>query len=310
MPGLKEVRTRIVSVKSTQQITNAMKMVAASKLRRAQTGILKLRPYAAKLREIMQNLSASIENSQESIYSAERKPEKILLVIIASNRGLCGAFNSNVIKMAVNRIHADYHAQHQAGQVALITIGRKATDFFRKRKFNVVESHDELFDRLTFANVSELAGKLMKGFSDQQYDRIDLIYNQFKNAAVQRLIVEQYLPVAPGDNSQQSAVNNPQSPVANHQSKGNKTEADYIFEPDKETIVRELIPKTLRIQLFKAVLDSYASEQGARMTAMQKATENAKDLLRELNISYNKARQNAITNAILEIVSGAEALKG
>ncbi|HNY01043.1 MAG TPA: ATP synthase F1 subunit gamma [Bacteroidales bacterium] len=303
MPGLKEVRTRIASVKSTQQITNAMKMVAASKLRRAQSAILKLRPYAGKLREILQNLSASIDQTEGNIYSADRKPVKILMVVIASNRGLCGAFNSNIVKMATGRIANEYREQHAAGNVALLTIGRKATEYFRKRKFNVAESHDELFDRLTFAHVSELAEKLMKGFANQEYDRIELIYNQFKNAAVQRLIVEQYLPIAPQENS-------PESAAGSRQSGEIKQETDYIFEPDKETIVRELIPKTLRIQLFKAVLDSFASEQGARMTAMQKATENAKDLLRDLNISYNKARQNAITNAILEIVSGAEALKG
>ncbi len=296
MAGLKEVRIRIASVKSTQQITNAMKMVAASKLRKAQTAIIKLRPYAGKLREILQNLSASIDSSDENVFSQERKPEKVLLIVIASNRGLCGAFNSNIIKMAVSLTATAYHQQFLNNNVSLITLGRKATEYFRKRKFNVIESHDELFDQLTFANASVIAEKLMKGFAAKDFDRIDLIYNQFKNAAVQRLIVEQFLPIAPP----QEAAGTPDV----------KVEPDYIFEPDKETIVRELIPKTLRIQLFKAVLDSYASEQGARMTAMQKATENAKDILRDLNISYNKARQNAITNAILEIVSGAEALKG
>jgi F-type H+-transporting ATPase subunit gamma len=296
MAGLKEVRIRIASVKSTQQITNAMKMVAASKLRKAQTAIIKLRPYAAKLRDILQNLTAAIDSSDENVFSQERKPEKILLVVIASNRGLCGAFNSNILKMAVHLTMTDYRQQFTQNNVSLITIGRKASEYFRKRKYNVIESHDELFDQLTFANASVIAEKMMKGFAGKEFDRIDLIYNQFKNAAVQRLIVEQFLPIAPPQTTSQT-------PVV-------KAESDYIFEPDKETIVRELIPKTLRIQLFKAVLDSFASEQGARMTAMQKATENAKDLLRDLNISYNKARQNAITNAILEIVSGAEALKG
>jgi len=296
MAGLKEVRIRIASVKSTQQITNAMKMVAASKLRKAQNAIIKLRPYAARLREILQNLSAEIGNSEENVFSEERKQEKILLVVITSNRGLCGAFNSNIIKMAVNLTETKYQSQFRNNNVSLITIGRKGTEYFRKRKYQVVESHDELFDQLTFANVSVLAEKLMKIFSGKETDRIDIVYNQFKNAAVQRLIVEQFLPIAPPD--------------AGTGAPATKMEADYIFEPDKETIVRELIPKTLRIQLCKALLDSYASEHGARMTAMQKATENAKDLLRDLNISYNKARQNAITNAILEIVSGAEALKG
>ncbi len=296
MAGLKEVRIRIASVKSTQQITNAMKMVAASKLRKAQTAIIKLRPYAAKLRDILQNLSATIDNSEENVFSQERKPEKILLVVIASNRGLCGGFNSNIIKMAVGHAQTTYQQQFSKNQVSFITIGRKATEFFRKRNYNVIESHDELFDRLTFDNVSVLAEKIMKMFASKEYDRIDLIYNQFKNAAVQRLIFEQYLPVVP--------------PPAPEEAKEPQVAIDFIFEPGKEVIVRELIPKTLRIQLFKALLDSFASEQGARMTAMNKATENAKDLLRDLNISYNKARQNAITNAILEIVSGAEALKG
>lgn len=296
MAGLKEVRIRIASVKSTQQITNAMKMVAASKLRRAQTAIVKLRPYAAKLREILQNLSASIGDSNESVYSEERKPEKILILVITSNRGLCGGFNSNVIKAANNLIASDYPRQHEQNNISLITIGRKGSEYFRKRKFNVVESHDGLFDKLTFDNVSPLAESLMKAFAAKQYDRIDIVYNQFKNAATQRLVVEQFLPIAP----QPQDTGTPAL----------KAEADYIFEPDKETIVRELIPKTLRIQIFKALLDSFASEQGARMTAMQKATDNAKDLLKSLNISYNKARQAAITNEILEIVSGAEALKG
>jgi len=296
MSGLKEVRIRIASVKSTQQITNAMKMVAASKLRRAQNAIIRLRPYAAKLREILQNLSSSIENSKESIFSQERKPERILLIILTSNRGLCGAFNSNVIKATLTLLHGNYSSQYNANTVRLITIGRKGTDFFRKKKYPVMESHDDLFDTLTFDKVSELAVKLMKIFADKEVDKIELVYNQFKNAAVQRLMVEQYLPIT--STAQEKSVS------------ASKVEADYIFEPDKETIVRELIPKTLRIQLFKAVLDSFASEQGARMTAMHQATDNATNLLRELSLSYNKARQAAITKELLEIVSGAEALKG
>jgi F-type H+-transporting ATPase subunit gamma len=294
MPGLKEVRTRITSVKSTQQITNAMKMVAASKLRKAQTSILKLRPFAAKMQEILQNLSASTGDSVDNAYAQHRQVQKVLLVVITSNRGLCGAFNSNIIKSALGLMASDYQAQAQAHNVHLLTIGRKATEFFTKRKFNVVGSHDDLFDKLTFENASIVAEKVMKMFNAKEYDRIDLVYNQFKNAAVQRLVVEQYLPVPPPEAQAQHA----------------KSDTDYIFEPGKEIIVQELIPKTLRIQFYKAVLDSFASEHGARMTAMQKATENAKDLLRDLNISYNKARQNAITNSILEIVSGAEALKG
>jgi F-type H+-transporting ATPase subunit gamma len=298
MPGLKEVRIRIASVKSTQQITNAMKMVAASKLRKAQMAIVRLRPYAAKLNEIMQNLSSSMGDSGESIYTKARNPEKILLVVITSNRGLCGGFNSNVIKATLNILNTTYAEQLKKGNVSLITIGRKASEYFRKRGYNVVESHDDLFDRLTFDNVSPLAEQLMKAFADKKQDRIQIVYNQFKNAAVQRLVIEQYLPIVP-------LAPGPKAPTEKHLIKAN-----YIFEPDQETIIQLLIPKSLRIQLYKSLLDSFASEQGARMTAMQKATENARELLRALQISYNKARQQSITKELLEIVAGAEALKG
>jgi len=298
MPGLKEVRIRIASVKSTQQITNAMKMVAASKLRKAQMAIVRLRPYAAKLNEIMQNLSSSMGDSGESAYTRERKAEKILLVVITSNRGLCGGFNSNVIKATLNILNTTYAEQLKKGNVSLITIGRKATEYFRKRGYNVVESHDDLFDRLTFDNVSPLAEQLMKAFADKKYDRVQLVYNQFKNAAVQRLVIEQYLPILP-------LAPDPKAPTEKHLIKAN-----YIFEPDQEAIIQLLIPKSLRIQLYKSILDSFASEQGARMTAMQQATENARELLRALQISYNKARQQSITKELLEIVAGAEALKG
>jgi len=298
MPGLKEVRIRIASVKSTQQITNAMKMVAASKLRKAQMAIVRLRPYAAKLNEIMQNLSSSMGDSGESVYTKARNPEKILLVVITSNRGLCGGFNSNIIKATLNLLSTSYAEQLKKGNVSLITIGRKATEYFRKRGYNMVESHDDLFNRLTFDNVSPLAEQLMKAFAGKQYDRIQLVYNQFKNAAVQRLVIEQYLPIIP-------LAPDPKVPTEKH-----KIKANYIFEPDQETIIQLLIPKSLRIQLYKSLLDSFASEQGARMTAMHQATDNAKELLRALQISYNKARQYSITKELLEIVAGAEALKG
>ncbi|MFH1161315.1 MAG: ATP synthase F1 subunit gamma [bacterium] len=296
MPGLKEVRIRIASVKSTQQITNAMKMVAASKLRRAQNAILKLRPYAAKLREIMQNLSSSVDESSENRFAEVRKSDRILLVVLTSNRGLCGAFNANVIKAAVERIQLTYTAQNRLQSVDLVTIGKKATDFFGKRKYQVVESWDSLFDSLNFDSVAPKAEILMQLFTKKKYDKIELIYNQFKNAAVQRLVIEQYLPIEAQPQEQKETRK--------------QVEADYIFEPDKETILLELIPKTLRIQLFKALLDSYAAEMGARMTAMHLATDNAQELLKDLRISYNKARQNQITREIIEIVSGAEALKG
>jgi F-type H+-transporting ATPase subunit gamma len=294
MPGLKEVRIRIGSVKSTQQITNAMRMVAASKLRRAQNAILKLRPYAAKLREIMQNLGASADGSSSSIYSEDRRPEKILLVVFTSNRGLCGAFNANIIKAAQHLLVSAYAEQHAKNNVTIITVGKKATEFFRKRKYNVADSWDEIFDHLSYEKVAPYAEKLMMLFATREYDRIVLVYNQFKNAATQRLVEEQYLPVLP------------QEPTPG----AKKTTADYIFEPSQEVLLHELLPKSLRIQFHKAVLDSFASEQGARMTAMQQATDNAREILRELQISYNKARQNAITKELLEIVAGAEALKG
>jgi len=298
MPGLKEVRIRIASVKSTQQITNAMKMVAASKLRKAQMAIVKLRPYAAKLKEIMQNLSSSMNDSNDSVYTRERNPENILLIVITSNRGLCGGFNSNIIKATLNLLSTTYAGQQQKGDVSLITIGRKGSEYFRKRGFKVLESHDNLFDRLSFENISPLADQLMKSFAEKKYDRIQIVYNQFKNAAVQRLVIEQYLPILP-------LVPDPKTPTEKHLVKAN-----YIFEPDQETIIQLLIPKSLRIQLYKSILDSFASEQGARMTAMQQATDNARELLRALQISYNKARQQSITKELLEIVAGAEALKG
>ena len=298
MPGLKEVRIRIASVKSTQQITNAMKMVAASKFRKAQMAIVKLRPYAAKLKEIMQNLSSSMNDSSENIYTRERDPENNLLVVITSNRGLCGGFNSNIIKTTLNLLFTTYAEQQQKGNVSLITIGRKASEYFRKRGYKILGSHDDMFDHLIFENIAPLAEQLMKAFADKKYDRIQIVYNQFKNAAVQRVVIEQYLPILP-------LMPDPKVPTEKHLIKAN-----YIFEPDQETIIHLLIPKSLRIQLYKSILDSFASEQGARMTAMQQATDNARELLRALQISYNKARQYAITKELLEIVAGAEALKG
>jgi F-type H+-transporting ATPase subunit gamma len=294
--NLKEVRIRIASVKSTQQITSAMKMVAASKLRKAQTAIIKLRPYAAKLQEFLQNLSVSLDvGDTSSVYSVQRHPEKVLLVVISSNRGLCGAFNANVIKMANNLMAEKYAVQYEKGNVSLLTIGKKVTEFYRKRNYNIVESHDDVFNHLTFESVSVISENVMQFFSARQFDRIEIIYNQFKNAATQKLVTEQFLPVLP--------------PAKDDTSKKN-SKVDYIFEPSKEEIVLDLIPKSLKIQFYKSILDSYASEHGARMTAMHQATDNAKELLKDLNLAYNKARQASITGEILEIVGGAEALKG
>lgn len=269
-------------------------MVAASKLRRAQNAILKMRPYASKLKEILQNLSVSLEGTEQSPYTMQRVPEKVLLVVLTSNRGLCGAFNSNIIKTAVTRMNEQWPDQAASGNLKLITIGRKGTEYFRKRGYNVVDSYDQVFDNLTWENVSAIAEDLMKEFTLHTYDRIEIIYNQFKNAAVQMIKVEQLLPVEP-PKADAAAV---------------KTQVDYIFEPSKEEIVTELIPKSLKIQFYKALLDSFASEHGARMTAMHQATDNASELLKQLSLTYNKARQAAITNEILEIVGGAEALKG
>jgi F-type H+-transporting ATPase subunit gamma len=294
MPNLKEVRIRIASVKSTQQITSAMKMVAASKLRRAQNAILKMRPYAAKLKEILQNLSASLDSGDVNVYAEVRKPEKILLVVITSNRGLCGAFNSNVLRAASQRIQNEYASQYKSGNVSVLTIGRKATEYFTKRDYTVVSSHDSIFDSLTYDNAAAIATTVMDAFAAKVYDKIEIVYNQFKNAAVQQLAIEQFLPI--------------EAPVETVTTVA-KTNVDYIFQPSKEEIVTELIPKSLKIQFYKAILDSNASEHGARMTAMHQATDNAGELIKALNLSYNKARQAAITNEILEIVSGAEALK-
>jgi len=294
MAGLKEVRVRIASVKTTLQITSAMKMMAAAKLRKAQSAIIKLRPYALKLNDILGNLSTSIEDSSENLYAKQRVPEKILLIVIASNRGLSGSFNSNVIRATTSLIVKDFATQARKNNITLITIGRKASEYFRKRNYNVIESHDDIFDNLTYENVTLLAEKIMLAFVNKEYDRVYIIYNQFKNASVQNLVVEQYLPIIPGNLGTVKPA----------------SLSNYLFEPDKETILHELIPKSLRIKLFKALLDSYASEQGARMTAMQNASTNAQDMIRELQLSYNKARQAAITKELLEIVSGAEALKG
>jgi F-type H+-transporting ATPase subunit gamma len=294
--SLKEVRIRIESINSTQQITSAMKLVAASKLRRTQNAVQALAPYAAKLREILGNLSSSLENTDEAVYSTVRPVQEVLLVVITSNRGLCGPFNTNVIKAAKAHIEENYREINLKGNLDLITIGKKATDFFRKNKFNVVNVKNDIFDALTFANTTLIAEELMSAFASKKYDKIEIIYNHFKNAGQQVLTVEQYLPIIP-------------LPVAPGVKTG-KWLPNYIFEPEMSVLVRELIPKILKVQLYKTILDSYAAEHGARMTAMAQATENATDLLKQLRLSYNKARQAAITKELLEIVSGAEALRG
>ena len=295
MASLKEVRLRIISVASTQQITKAMKMVSAAKLRRAQDAIIQLRPYAQKLREILENLSGSISGSEGGDFSKIRPVEKVLIIAVTSNRGLCGAFNSNVIRTVNRMLVEKYPKQYKEGNVKVLCIGKKASDFFSKNKNLYLGNQNQLFHALTFENVANVVEDIMKDFSEAKYDRVELVYNQFKNAATQILVTEQMLPI-------QAA---PQKNVA-----VKKQTNDYIYEPDQASIVLQLIPKSLKTQLFKAVIDSAASEHGARMTAMSKATDNAQELIKQLRLSYNKARQAAITGEILEIVGGAEALKG
>ena len=289
MANLKEVRDRITSVSSTQQITNAMKMVSAAKLKRATNAIVDLRPYANKLKDILSNLSASIEGNA-SPYLDNRNPEKVLLVVISSNRGLAGAFNANVIKAANVLISQKYAEQRKKGNVSILAIGKRGHEYFARQNYPLIGNHTELFSQLNFENTSIITDVIMKGFVEGEYDRVEIVYNQFKNAAVQYLATEQLLPLEPTVKEETGA------------------EVDYIFEPSKEKITQELIPKSIKIQLYKAVLDSHASEHGARMTAMDKATENAGDLLKALKLSYNQARQAAITTELTEIVSGAAAL--
>jgi F-type H+-transporting ATPase subunit gamma len=287
MANLKEIRNRISSVSSTMQITSAMKMVSAAKLKKAQDAITAMRPYAEKLTELIQNLSGSLTGDVAGKYAEQREVKKVLIVALASNRGLCGAFNANVLKQ-VKTISAQYSPEN----VGVFAIGKKAYESLLKTE-NVIANRSDIYDDLTFENVAEIAESLTNMFLTGEYDKIVLVYNQFKNAATQVVVEEQFLPLAPIDTT--NAV---------------VTELDYIYEPSKEEIVYTLIPKSLKTQLFKAIRDSYASEHGARMTAMHKATDNAKDLRDQLKLTYNKARQAAITNEILEIVGGAEALKG
>ncbi len=291
MANLKEVRNRIASVSSTQQITRAMKMVSAAKLKRATNAIIQLRPYATKLNEMLANLSASLEEGS-SPYLQEREPVRVLIVVITSNRGLAGAFNANAIKAANNLIAAKYNAQYRAGNVSVVAIGRKSQEFYQRRGYNVIGNNNEVYADLNFNNVSRITEDIMQGFISGRYDRVELVYNHFRNAAVQILTTEQLLPV----------------PKAETEKKDAASQTDYILEPSQEAIVEQLIPKNIKIQLYRAVLDSHASEHGARMTAMDKATDNAGELLRTLKLAYNQARQAAITTELTEIVSGAAAL--
>ncbi|HEY8401654.1 MAG TPA: ATP synthase F1 subunit gamma [Cytophagaceae bacterium] len=296
MPSLKEVRGRIISVNSTQQITKAMKMVAAAKLKRAQDNIIKIRPYAEKLNEILSNITSTLDASVENPYAAERPVEKVLIVVVTSDRGLAGAFNANIIKATSGLLRNEYSEQVAKGNVELLCIGKKGYDFFSKRGFKINADFIGLFQGINFDAVKAAAEYVMESFVAGKYDKVDIVYNEFKNVATQVIRKSQFLPV---ENVEVSEVN-----------AANAIKTDYIFEPSKEYIVKELIPKSLKIQFYKALLESNASEHGARMTAMDKATDNAKELLKELRLIYNRSRQAAITKEILEIVGGAEALAG
>lgn len=296
MANLKEIRSRIKSVITTQQMTKAMKMVAAAKLRRAQDNILRLRPYALKLQEIMGDIRGNMSAEDfDSPFAEDRKPEKVLLVVVTSNRGLCGAFNANMIKMAMSVAQEKYAEQHAAGNLEVLCIGKKGYEGLTRRGLKAVGENHDVFSNLNFETVSEVSEQVMEGFIEGRWDRVDLIYNEFKNVVVQVRRHEQFLPL-----SADAATEAPEG--ASH------AQADYIFEPEKEEILKDLIPKSLKLQMYKAVLESNAGEQGARMSAMDNATENAQELLKTLRLTYNRARQAAITTEILEIVAGAEAL--
>jgi len=295
MANLKEIRSRITSVSSTRQITSAMKMVSAAKLKRAQDAITQMKPYAEKLKELLQDLSSNSDDDNSSPYAAQRDVNNVLVVAITSNRGLAGAFNSNIIKATNGLINNELSGKN----ITVLAVGKKADDFYKRTEYNIKGTTlpnklNELYDDLSFENVSRVAEAIMRSFTYKQFDRILVVYNEFVNAAVQNVIVEQFLPIVPADTEGADKNSN----------------SDYIFEPNKEVIVTELIPKSLKIQFYKSMLDSFASEHGARMTAMHKATDNAGTMIHDLKLVYNKARQAAITNEILEIVGGAAALDG
>lgn len=295
MPNLKEVRNRIDSVQSTKQITNAMKMVAASKLRRAQNAILKLRPYAARLNEIIRNVSETLETATDNPFGPrEESPQSALVIAISSNKGLCGTFNTNVIKSVQALMKGSLKPYLETGNLEIICIGRKVHNFLIRRGFPVIGEYHEIFSDLSFTNVEPLASMILEGYSSMRWDKVVIVYNQFRNAGVQYVVEEDFLPVVNGTAAEDSV----------------KWDVEYLYEPPRDIMLKELIPQALKIQFFKTLLDSFASEHGARMTAMHKATDNATEMLKDLRLSYNKARQASITREIIEIVSGAEALKG
>jgi F-type H+-transporting ATPase subunit gamma len=289
MANLKEVKQRINSVMSTQQITKAMKMVSAAKLRRAQEKIVQMRPYSQKLTAILNNVSAASEGDSDIVFATKREVKKVLLVPVTSDKGLCGAFNTNILKATNTAIKE----QFEGAEITILPLGKKAYEYFKKSNYTVIDTYFGVFQQLNFDVVKEAASYAMDGFLSAEYDQVVLVFNEFKNVATQVVRVEQFLPMAPQENEE-----------------GNATETDYLLEPSRTYIIEELVPISLRIQFYKAVLESNASEHGARMTAMDKATENAGELLKELKLMYNRTRQAAITNEILEIVAGANALAG
>jgi len=290
---LKEVRNRIKSVQSTQQITKAMKMVSAAKLRRAQDAIIQMRPYARKLQEMLSNIVSNTEIEGGNTLAQERTVEKVLLIVVTSDRGLAGAYNSNVIKAAKQVMREKYGVQADKGNVTIWNIGKKGFEHFSKNNFNASDRFKDIFLNLTFEQVQQASQAAVQAFVNREFDAVEIVYSEFKNAATQRFVVEQFLPIAKTERGE-----------------GSEVKADFIFDPNKEELIAELMPKILNTQLYKAVLDANASEHGARMTAMDKASENANELLRNLKISYNRARQAAITTELTEIVSGAAALQG
>jgi F-type H+-transporting ATPase subunit gamma len=289
---LKEVRNRIKSVTSTQQITKAMKMVSAAKLRRAQDAIIQMRPYAEKLQEMLSNIVSSSSGDMELPLADARPAERILMIPVTSDRGLCGAYNTNIIKLTRQVINEKYAKQQAAGNVTILPLGKKGYEYFQRYGFKVVDNFWTVFADLNFDNVRNAAAYAQQAFLNKEFDRVELVYSQFRNAATQVFVAEPYLPIPKIEN------------------KENNKQSDFIFEPTKEVLLQELMPKILNTQVYKAVLDANASEHGARMTAMDKASENANELLRSLKISYNRARQAAITTELTEIVSGAAALQG
>jgi len=289
---LKEVRNRIKSVQNMQQITKAMKMVSAAKLRKAQEGIIQMRPYAQKLQEVLSNIVSSSDGEMGMELAIERPVEKVLFIVITSDRGLCGAYNANIIKLAKLTIREKYSAQFAKGNVQIWTVGKKGYEHFLKNRYNVDASYKDIFLHLNFESVQACSQAAVNAFKANQFDRVELVYSEFKNAATLRFVTEPFLP------------------IPKVQPKPGAKKSDFIFEPSRELLLEELMPKILNTQLYKAVLDANASEHGARMTAMDKATENANELLKTLKISYNRARQAAITTELTEIVSGAAALQG